>query len=78
VYNCSEVVKLISTDEYLAAGPFKKLGIRLHLLMCKHCARYARQLRILAAALRESSAAVPAEQLEQAKARILKNLPLTS
>ena len=56
MYRCSEVVQLISSDEYLSGGLFRKLGIRLHLAMCKHCRKYARQLRALAAAVRKMSA----------------------
>ncbi len=59
MYRCSEVVRLIASDEYLAGGVLKKLGIRLHLAMCKHCARYARQLRALAASLRIAEHEVP-------------------
>jgi len=74
MYRCSEVVRLISSDEYLSGGLFKKLGIRLHLAMCKHCKKYARQLRALAAAVRKMSDGVPASELEKAKIQILQNL----
>ncbi len=71
---CSQVVGLISSDEYLAAGRLQRLGIRMHLLLCKHCARYLRQLRILAGAARDTNPEVPAPDVEQAKSRILKHL----
>ncbi len=74
MYRCSEVVRLISSDEYLTAGVLKKLGIRLHLAMCKHCTRYVRQLGALAAALRKIGDGIATSELENAKTRILQKL----
>jgi hypothetical protein len=74
VYRCSEIVRLISNDEYLTAGVFKKLGIRLHLAMCTHCTRYVRQLGALAAALRRIGDGIATSELEKAKMRILQKL----
>lgn len=71
---CSEVVRLISSDEYLSAGLLKRLGIRLHLAMCKNCTRYLKQLRAIAAALRASGLNLPASEIESAKVRILQSL----
>lgn len=34
-------------------GRWERLGLRLHLLMCRHCRRYARQLRALTSATRQ-------------------------
>lgn len=74
MYRCSEVVRLISSDEYLSAGLLKKLGIRLHLAMCKHCKKYARQLRVLAAGLRKAGEEIPPFEFESARTRILQKL----
>lgn len=74
MYRCSEVVRLVSSDEYLTAGLLPRLGIRLHLAMCKYCARYLRQLRVLAAVLRDTRDSLPASELENAKAQILQRL----
>ncbi len=74
MYRCSEVVRLISSDEYLTAGILKKLGIRLHLSMCKYCSRYERQLRALAAALRRIDDSVTPADLERAKTHTLQQL----
>lgn len=74
MYRCSEVVRLISSDEYLTGGLFKRLGIRLHLAMCKYCKRYARQLRGLASALRMTGNGIPPSELESAKTRIFQRL----
>ncbi len=74
MYSCSQVVKWISSDEYLTAGFFKKLGIRLHLLMCQYCSKYLEQLRTLAATLRQTKTIIPASEVEDAKGRILEQL----
>lgn len=74
MYCCSQVVRLISSDEYWAAGFLSKLRIRLHLAMCEHCARYARQLRALAEAIGRMGGAAPAPQVESAKSHILQRL----
>ncbi len=57
--SCSQVTRLIASDEYLSVGPFRKLAIRLHLMMCKYCSRYRDQLRALAARLRAVKYEVP-------------------
>jgi hypothetical protein len=69
VYSCREVTKWIASDEYLAAGFFKKLGIRIHLTLCRHCCRYRDQLRALAAAVRKTPGPPPPS--EACKTRIL-------
>ncbi len=74
MYRCSEVVRLISSDEYMTAGFLKKLRIRLHLAMCENCTRYVRQLRALAAAVRKAGDAVLPSEVESAKSRILQRL----
>ncbi len=74
MYRCSEVVRLISSDEYMAAGLLKKLQIRLHLAMCENCARYVRQLRALAAAVRKTGVVLPASEVETAKSHIFQRL----
>jgi hypothetical protein len=74
MYRCSELVRLISSDEYLTAKPLEKLGIRLHLAMCRFCARYFRQLRGLSATVRGWDHSVPASEFEAAKTYILRQL----
>ena len=74
MYRCSEVVRLLSSDEYATAGIFKKLQVRLHLLMCRNCSKYARQLRALAAALRQGEEPLTPAEIESAKSRILRSL----
>ena len=51
--NCKEVARLVATDEYSGAGWKRRLAIRLHLLMCRHCRRYATQLRAIGQSARK-------------------------
>lgn len=50
--NCAEAVRLLSDamDRPLPLG--ERLGLRLHLLICRWCDRYGRQLRFIREALR--------------------------
>ena len=44
---CKQVTTMVASDEFADAGPWLRFKIRLHLLMCRHCARYAAQLRAI-------------------------------
>jgi hypothetical protein len=79
--SCKDVTRLISEsmDHSLPLG--KRIGVRLHLLICKFCARYERQLILIRETIRCLAAAVEApgepsgETLtEKAKERIKKSL----
>jgi len=79
--SCKDVTRLISEsmDRSLPLG--KRIGVRLHLLICKFCARYERQLILIRETIRRFSASVEApgepsgETLtEEAKERINKSL----
>ncbi len=72
--HCSEIVRLISSDEYLTAGLLKKVQIRLHLAMCGICSKYVRQLRALTAAVRTIGVVVAASEVESVKSLILQRL----
>lgn len=74
MYSCSQVAKCIASDEFLTAGLFRRLAIRLHLAMCENCSRYLRQLRKLAATLRETQSEIPVSEVDNTKQRILKQL----
>ncbi|MDE3179068.1 MAG: hypothetical protein KGM47_05345 [Acidobacteriota bacterium] len=77
MYSCSEVVRSIASDEYSQARLFKKLAIRLHLAMCRHCARYWKELRAIAAAVRvkrPGECEVSHSEIAAVKKRILADL----
>ena len=41
---CREVARQIASDGFKEANLSQRLWVRLHLLMCRHCRRYAVQL----------------------------------
>ncbi len=41
---CQEVARQIASDEFQEANGWHRFWVRLHLLMCRHCRRYALQL----------------------------------
>lgn len=55
--SCRDVTRLISDsmDRTLPAG--KRIGVRVHLLLCRFCARYKRQLLLIRDTVRRISAA---------------------
>ncbi len=44
---CKETAKAMAQDELRTAPRWRRLALRLHLLMCSHCRRYAAQIRAL-------------------------------
>ncbi len=51
--SCKDVTRKIASDEFREAGWRERLAVRFHLFMCRHCRRYAAQLRVIGAAARE-------------------------
>lgn len=79
--SCKDVTRLISEsmDRSLPLG--KRVGVRLHLLICKFCARYERQLLLIRDTVRrfvateETAGGTLGEPLsEEAKERIRRSL----
>ena len=50
---CKQVTTMVASDDVADAGPWLRLKIRLHLMMCRHCARYAKQIRAIGVKARE-------------------------
>lgn len=84
--NCRETTRLISQSMDETLPWHRRLAIRVHLLYCVWCRRYAAQLRLLRQATRElpgEEAALVSQKLsseakEQMRARLqqaLKDLP---
>ncbi len=67
---CQQVARLIASDELATASWRRRAALRLHLLMCRHCRRYARQIRAIGSAvqplfeIRDEDDEVP-DRLEQ-------------
>lgn len=79
--SCRDVTRLLSEsmDHSLPIG--KRIAVRLHLLMCKFCARYEAQLLLIRETIRrfvateEKPGETPGETLsEEARERIRKSL----
>ena len=49
---CKEVIRLHASDALHSAGLRTRLGVRMHLMLCRHCRRYVRELARIAAAAR--------------------------
>ena len=49
---CKEVATAIGRDEWCTASWRRRLALRLHLLMCAPCRRYAAQIRTIGTAAR--------------------------
>ncbi len=66
--SCQQVTRTIASDHLDSAGWRLRLGVRLHLAMCRHCRRYAAQLAAIGDAARRllRQDPVPPQELEQA------------
>jgi hypothetical protein len=72
--NCQEAVRLQSEALDHPLSSMERLGLRLHLVLCKWCRRYGKQIRLLRDAAHEHpeqlADAVPQELSAAAKERI--------
>lgn len=50
---CREVVRVTTTATLEELPPLKRLGFRMHVMLCRHCRRYTRQIRAIGLAARE-------------------------
>jgi len=78
--SCNEVTWLCASEQLRRAPLARRVATRLHLLMCKHCSRYVRELRSIGAALRHefrwrSPDHVELEALEPAILKRLRSEP---
>ena len=59
---CSELARRVASDEFSNASWMRKLSLRMHLAMCHHCRRYARQIDLLGAQARRLWTITDAEE----------------
>ncbi len=59
--SCQEVARLIASDELVDLGWLERILVRLHLVRCHHCRRYAAQLRAISTAALERRGFGPAD-----------------
>lgn len=73
--SCREVSRCLAEGALESAPWHRRLFVRLHLSMCAHCSRFARQLQLLGRAWRERYAVpLSPERLEALKRRLLARL----
>ena len=57
--SCKEIAHTVSTEDVAPVGWRKRLAVKLHLMICRHCRRYAEQMRALGDAARSVFKAPP-------------------
>ncbi|MDX1814381.1 MAG: zf-HC2 domain-containing protein [Thermodesulfobacteriota bacterium] len=79
--SCRDVTRLISRSMDTSLPVGKRIGVRVHLLICRFCARYEKQLLLIRETVRRVAAAedlpggLSAEALsEDARGRIRESL----
>ena len=75
--SCKDVTQLLSESMDASLPIGKRIGVRLHLLICKFCLRYKRQLLLIRETARRLAASedIPGETLSaEARDRIRKSL----
>lgn len=55
--SCKDATRLISQSMDASLPVTKRIGVRIHLLICIYCTRYEKQLRLIRETLRRLSAA---------------------
>jgi hypothetical protein len=77
--NCKDVSRQIAGGELEGTGLGRRLSVLFHLLMCKYCRRYARQIRSIGEMTRARHADRPtpdeAAKLERVKETLLNEGP---
>jgi predicted anti-sigma-YlaC factor YlaD len=56
---CDEVTRAFAREEMRGAPLRKRLSVRIHLLMCRACRRYVRELDAIGEAVRQEATAAP-------------------
>ncbi|MBI3491684.1 MAG: hypothetical protein HY047_07890 [Acidobacteria bacterium] len=76
---CKEVATLLDTEQVADESLWTRIGVRLHLIMCRNCRRFVRQLRQLRVGARSIRSGFDAEASAAGlEPKIVKNLQLTS
>ena len=57
MFNCRQIARLVSESMDRKLSPGRRLGVRFHLLMCRHCARYKKQLHLMRRLIRGHASA---------------------
>ena len=71
---CHDVSTLVSTGGLPDAPLTRKLGVRMHLAMCRHCRAFRRQIETMARAARAAGLAFERELPQDFESRIVQRL----
>jgi len=75
LFNCKEVSHLVSESMDHKISISKKMGVRFHLMMCKHCARFENQLTMIRSLLKsQTTDSTSLKMDEKAKKKIAQSL----
>ena len=72
---CREVSGLVSTGDVETAPLRQRLGVWLHIAMCRHCRRFQRQLHQLRWRARTAADEAAAEMPANLPERVLRQFP---
>jgi predicted anti-sigma-YlaC factor YlaD len=72
--SCHDVSTLVSTGALAEAALVRRLGVRMHLAMCRHCRRFWRQVATIARAARAASLAFERELPGDFESKIVQRL----
>ena len=59
--SCKSVATVLSSDELEGLPWWKRAEVRMHLLFCKYCSRFAQQLQQLRSAAKRTPASVESD-----------------
>ena len=51
--SCKEVTRIVASDELAGAGWRRRQLVRFHIFFCRHCRRYAAQMRAIGQSARK-------------------------
>lgn len=73
---CREVTHLVATGDVESASFVRRLELRLHLMMCRHCRNYVRQIAVIGEAARRlwGRDAADTEEESRLETRVLRSL----
>ncbi len=72
--SCSEATRLIASEDFRSASLMRRLGLRMHVAMCRYCSRYSRHLQSLARHAREVNYDLPEQAIRGAVNRMVRSL----
>lgn len=71
---CHDVSTLVSSGALSDAPLVRKLGVRMHLAMCRHCRAFRRQIEAIARAARAAGLAFERELPQDFESKIFQRL----